>query len=245
MDFERCVVSDDPGGSVDGRSVDAPSRLRGVNNAHALTVAEVVSAEATDIERGLSSEEARSRAATVGRNEVAPLRAADPGVAPLRRAVQGRTRPPPVRRLPPSPSRLWVVRTRATRCPTKRSRSSPLWCSTPRWGSCRSRAPRSGRGAPSDDGRQGDRRARRTAPAHPRAEFVPGDILPVEEGDTIPADARQSTPPHCTRRRRRSPVRVFPVTKDPGVVGGRARRRRPVEHALHRHLGDLWPRTRS
>ena len=40
------------------------------------------------------------------------------------------------------------------------------------------------------------------------AEIVPGDIVLIEEGDTVPADARLLQTVACKRRRRRSPARA-------------------------------------
>ena len=45
----------------------------------------------------------------------------------------------------------------------------------------------------------------------PAADVVPGDIVVIEEGDTIPADAR----PRCTRPKRPSRARACPWQKTP------------------------------
>ena len=77
------------------------------------------------------------------------------------------------------------------RCPTRQSPSSRSCCSTRPWATSRRRAPR----RPSRPWADGGRRRRasirdgeqRSVPA---AELVPGDVILIEEGDTIPADAR-------------------------------------------------------
>ena len=83
-----------------------------------------------------------------------------------------------------------------------------------------------------------------SAQSIPAAELVPGDIILIEEGDTIPADARADPIRRAAdgggRAHRREPAGVEGHRAD----RGRGRHRRPAQHGLQRHGGDLRPRAR-
>ena len=80
---------------------------------------------------------------------------------------------------------------------------------------------------------------RRSVPA---AEVVPGDIILVEEGDTIPADARVIHSTALQTAEAALTGESLPVSKDPRPDRRRGRARRPRQHGLQRHRGDLRPR---
>ncbi len=75
----------------------------------------------------------------------------------------------------------------------------------------------------------------------PAAEIVPGDILLVEEGDTVAADARllESTALHGGGGLDgRKPAGA----QRDGCDGRGSRRRGPTQHDFQRHAGDLRAR---
>ena len=75
-------------------------------------------------------------------------------------------------------------------------------------------------------------------------ELVPGDLLIINEGDTVSADARlidvvelQTSGGFAHRREPAS-------AEKPGARGSRRRNRRPPQHGLRRHDRQLWARPR-
>ena len=77
----------------------------------------------------------------------------------------------------------------------------------------------------------------------PAAEIVPGDIILIEEGDTIPADARLIQSTALQTAEAALTGESLPVSKDTAADCGRGRARRPPQHDLQRHGGDLRART--
>ena len=76
----------------------------------------------------------------------------------------------------------------------------------------------------------------------PSRELVPGDIMLLEAGDRIPADARLVGDPLPQVRRSAAHGRV--VSRREGIDAAAARRgrRRSPQRRLYRDHGDLWPR---
>ena len=191
-----------------------------MTNAHELTFAEVVSAQATDIERGLSSEEARSRIAAVGRNELEsapPIPAWRRFVAQFKDVLvllllvatavslatwwyeQGEGLPYEAIAI------LAIVVLNATMGFAQESRAGAAVAAL--------RAMSADKATVIRDGQ------RQRIPA---TELVPGDVLVIEEGDTIPADARvvHSSALHTAEAALTG--ESLPVSKDPGVIAGDA-----------------------
>ncbi|HEX7981670.1 MAG TPA: HAD-IC family P-type ATPase, partial [Gemmatimonadaceae bacterium] len=191
-----------------------------VTNAHALTVAEVVAALAADMERGLSSDEARSRRACVGRNELASA----PPIPAWRRffaqfrdvlvllllvatAVSAATwwyeggEALPYEAI----AILAIVMLNATMGFVQESRAGAAVAALRAMSADRATVVRDGQ--------------RQQIPA---TELVPGDVLLIEEGDTIPADARvvHSSALHTAEAALTG--ESLPVAKDPEVVAGDA-----------------------
>ena len=191
-----------------------------MTNAHELTVAEVVSAQATDIERGLSSEEARSRIAAVGRNE---LDSAPPTPAWRRFAAQfkdvlvllllvatavslatwwyERGEGLPYEAI----AILAIVVLNATMGFVQESRAGAAVAALRAMSADKATVVRDGQ------------RQRIAA-----TELAPGDVLLIEEGDTIPADARvvHSSALHTAEAALTG--ESLPVSKDPEVIAGDA-----------------------
>ena len=76
----------------------------------------------------------------------------------------------------------------------------------------------------------------------PAAEVVPGDIILIEEGDTVPADARLIQSTALQTAEAALTGESLPVSKDIAADRGRGRARRPPQHDLQRHGGDLRAR---
>ena len=76
----------------------------------------------------------------------------------------------------------------------------------------------------------------------PATEVVPGDIILIEEGDTIPADARLIQSTALQTAEAALTGESLPVSKDIAADYGRGRTRRPPQHDLQRHGGDLRAR---
>ena len=171
--------------------------------AYRMSADAVVKAQATDAQLGLGAEEAQARLERYGRNEL-ERRGAGAGLAEVSRAVSRRARHPAAHR-DGDFGRAVAVSSANRRCPTKPSRSSPSCCSTRSWATFRNRAPntRSRRCARC-------RRRMRTwfatasGRAFRRRSVVPGDIILIEEGDTVPGRcAPDSIRPRCRPLRRR------------------------------------------
>ena len=81
--------------------------------------------------------------------------------------------------------------------------------------------------------------------AVPAADLVPGDIILVEEGDTIPADARVIQSTALQTAEAALTGESLPVAKDDRADWRRGQSGRPHEHALQRDIGDLRSRTRG
>ena len=64
------------------------------------------------------------------------------------------------------------------------------------------------------------------------AEIVPGDIILIDEGDTIPADARLINQPHSRPPRRRSPGRACWFPRTPRRSPKRSDTGRPQQYGL-------------
>ena len=79
----------------------------------------------------------------------------------------------------------------------------------------------------------------------PATEIVPGDIILIEEGDTIPADARLIQSTALQTAEAALTGESLPVSKDTAADRGRGRTRRPPQHDLQRHGGDLRARARG
>ena len=191
-----------------------------MTSAHGLTVAEVVSAEATDIERGLSSEEARSRAATVGRNE---LDSAPPVPAWRRFVAQFKdvlvllllvatavslatwwyehSESLPYEAI----AILAIVVLNATMGFVQESRAGAAVAALRAMSADKATVVRDGQ--------------RQRIPA---ADLVPGDVLLIEEGDTIPADARVVNSSALHTAEAALTGESLPVSKDPEVIAGDA-----------------------
>ena len=75
-------------------------------------------------------------------------------------------------------------------------------------------------------------------------ELVPGDVVLVEAGNRVPADGRVSLVAAPWRsRRRRSPARASRSASRPDAGAGRGRpARRPDLHGVHEHLGHARAR---
>ena len=74
------------------------------------------------------------------------------------------------------------------------------------------------------------------------AEVVPGDILLIEEGDTIAADARLIELHRAADRRSGAHRREPAGLEGHRTARRRSRARRPPQHGVQRHRGDLRPR---
>jgi Ca2+-transporting ATPase len=191
-----------------------------VTSAHELTVAEVVSAQATDVERGLSSEEARSRIAAVGRNELE----SEPPIPAWRRFIaqfkdvlvllllvatavslatwwyeRGEGLPYEAIAI------LAIVVLNATMGFVQESRAGAAVAALRAMSADKATVVRDGQ--------------RQRIPA---TELVPGDVLLIEEGDTIPADARvvHSSALHTAEAALTG--ESLPVSKDSDVIAGDA-----------------------
>ena len=77
----------------------------------------------------------------------------------------------------------------------------------------------------------------------PASELVPGDIVLIEEGDTIPADARDDSVHRAANRRGRADRREHAGVQRHAPDCRRGRTRRPPQHDLQRHSGNLRPRS--
>ena len=72
---------------------------------------------------------------------------------------------------------------------------------------------------------------------------VPGDIIVIEEGDTIPADARLIQSTALQTAEAALTGESLPVAKDTrAAIDGRGGARRPPQHGLQRHRGHLRAR---
>ena len=69
----------------------------------------------------------------------------------------------------------------------------------------------------------------------PAAELVPGDIMLIEEGDTIPADARLIRDVALQTAEAALTGESLPVSKDVGAIAGGGAARRSTQHDLQRH----------
>ncbi len=78
----------------------------------------------------------------------------------------------------------------------------------------------------------------------PARDIVPGDIVLIEAGDKIPADARLIEDANLHTDEAPLTGESMPVAKDFASPGRRYRPWRPAEHAVCRHRRDLraWPR---
>ena len=181
----------------------------------------VIAALGTDARRGLSEAEARARLERHGRNE---LTAEKPVPAWRKFLAQFKDVAGDSAAHRHGHFRRAVAVSSANRpCPTKRSPSSPSCCSTPSWATSRSRAPnrrwrrcarwRRHRRSVIRDGE------RRSVPA---AEIVPGDLILIEEGDTIPADARLIHSTALQTAEAALTGESLPVSKDIAPVAGEA-----------------------
>jgi Ca2+-transporting ATPase len=191
-----------------------------VTNAHELTVAEVVSALATDAERGLSSQEARSRRAAVGPNELdsaPPIPAWRRFVAQFKdvlvllllvaTAVSVATwwyehsEPLPYEAI----AIFAIVLLNATMGFVQEARAGAAVAALRAMSADKATVVRDGQ--------------RERIPA---TELVPGDVLLIEEGDTIPADARivHSSALHTAEAALTG--ESLPVSKDAEVIAGDA-----------------------
>ena len=79
----------------------------------------------------------------------------------------------------------------------------------------------------------------------PATELVPGDVILVEEGDTVPADARLIQSTALQTAEAALTGESLPVSKDIAAIAGRGGARRPAQHDLQRHGGDLRARARG
>ena len=95
----------------------------------------------------------------------------------------------------------------------------------------------------SDGGGARARHSRRRADtASPRRRWCPATSLIVEEGDTVPADARVIESTALQTAEAALTGESLPVSKDAAPIDWRGRPRRPRQHDLQRHGGDLRPR---
>ncbi len=78
----------------------------------------------------------------------------------------------------------------------------------------------------------------------PAAEIVPGDLLAIEEGATIPADARVLQSVSLQTAEGALTGESTPVEKHADADRRRRLAARPREHGVLRHDGDLGPRSR-
>ena len=72
-------------------------------------------------------------------------------------------------------------------------------------------------------------------------EIVPGDIVLVEAGDRIPADARIVEEANLQTDEAPLTGESMPVAKDAQPIDARRRHRRPSQHAVLGHRRHLWP----
>ena len=79
----------------------------------------------------------------------------------------------------------------------------------------------------------------------PAAELVPGDIILIEEGDTIPADARLIQSTALQTAEAALTGESLPVVEGLAPDRGGDWPRRPRQHGLQRHGGDLRARARG
>ena len=109
---------------------------------------------------------------------------------------------------------------------SRRARSRP----SRRCGRCRRRTPTSF--------------ATATRQSIPATELVPGDIILIEEGDTIPADARLIQSTALQTAEAALTGESLPVVEGHRRRSRRGGARRSRQHDLQRHGGDLRPRAR-
>jgi magnesium-transporting ATPase (P-type) len=83
---------------------------------------------------------------------------------------------------------------------------------------------------------------RRSVPA---TDIVPGDIIIVEEGDTIPADARLIESVALQTAEAALTGESLPVTKEAGADWLGRPAGRSAQHGLQRYRRDLWTRDRG
>ena len=76
----------------------------------------------------------------------------------------------------------------------------------------------------------------------PPAEIVPGDVILIEEGDTIPADARLIESTALQTAEAALTGESLPVSKDTAPIADDGGARRPAQHGVQRHGRDLRPR---
>ncbi len=180
-----------PSGQIEpGNGADTADRETG-REIERLPPGAVAAALGVDAVSGLSRDEARARAGLWGPNA---LRVRPP--VPTWRRLLAQFADPLVLLLVAAAaisSGSWlreaVADGRAGR-PSKPSPSWPSWFSTPQWASSRRRG-RAGRRSPAADiGGAGAGRPRRIRREIPARELVPGDVIRIEGGDAIPADAR-------------------------------------------------------
>ena len=174
---------------------------------------EVLAGLGVDPRRGLTEAEAQARLARTA--ERADGRAAGPGVAEVPRAVPGRAGHPAAVATAVSAG-LWLYE-RDTAAPVRGDRDPRGRAPQRRDGLRAGVARRVGRRRAARDGggpgarlRDGERRS------IPAADVVPGDILLVEEGDTIPADARVIAVDRAADRRSRADGREPARLEGPG-----------------------------
>ena len=79
----------------------------------------------------------------------------------------------------------------------------------------------------------------------PAAEVVPGDIILIEEGDTVPADARLIQSTALQTAEAALTGESLPVSKDIAADHRRGRTWRPPQHDLQRYGGNLRARQSS
>ncbi len=75
----------------------------------------------------------------------------------------------------------------------------------------------------------------------PSRAVVPGDIMVLEAGDRLPADARLVEVHSLQCDEAPLTGESFPVEKSLTLIAARRRGRRPPQRRLHRDHGDLWP----
>ena len=80
---------------------------------------------------------------------------------------------------------------------------------------------------------------RRSAPA---SELVPGDVILLEEGDTLPADARVVESTALQTAEAALTGESLPVSKDTAPITDEVAARRPAQHGLQRYGRDVRPR---